>query len=317
MIFRNDTPFSAKFVGIRASDNEDMIGMILVNASYALSPDGRTWTIADEQFPISTDPVETPFGVFHGAVNPPAEGVDVCVLATLRRSRPIREAEVSVRVNSHVSRLHVVGDRVWCRSGRTLVPSAPRSFTEMPLSYQRAYGGGADHEGTKVPWPDNPMGVGYYLSEEAAVNNPLHNIEHAGQRGTPQWNVPVPVAGWAPYPYIWGLRVKRAYEMEGDKVRRVNRTLFNNAHPDMIVPTVAPGDIVSFDGLLDRSLDWQVPTAQLRIDAIVGTEHLTPTTRIDGLHLWVDQSRIVIKHRAVFSYPVRQYEPRRAVLSLS
>jgi hypothetical protein len=314
MFFENRTAFQAKFVGIRLAAPEDAIGMVFVKATYDLVPEQGSWSVSAEPFPITTETVETPFGVFHGEVNPPREGVDVCVLATLRRERPVREAILTLTLNELVSRLRVVGDRTWRRAGTQLVPSSPAPFTEMPLSYRRAYGGQAGHEEAKVLWPDNPIGIGYYLTEEQAQGNALPNIEPAQFSGTPHWSRPVPVAGWAPYPNTWGLRVKQAYELEGERLKRVNRTLFNNAHPSLSLARADPGDSIVIDGLFERPYTCRIPTDQIRIQTTIGDQALAPPSRIDGLSLWVDQRKLVVTHRAVFPYTVRRHEPRQTVV---
>src|SRR5436190_866640 len=58
-----------------------------------------------------------------------------------------------------------------------LVASAPEPFSELPLAYSRAYGGKAEFNFEPVAWPDNPDGIGYYLSRDQAMNQPLPNIE--------------------------------------------------------------------------------------------------------------------------------------------
>jgi hypothetical protein len=314
VFFENETPFDAKFVGIRLGKPEDAIGMVFIKATYDLDFEQGRWSISADPIPITTDTVETPFGVFHGEVNPPREGTDVCVMATVRRDRPVREAVLTLKINELVSRIRVLGDRTWRRSAAGLVPSSPTPFTEMPLSYRRAYGGQADQEGAKVPWPDNPTGTGYYLSEDGALGNALHNIEPADFSGSPHWSRPVPVAGWAPYPNTWGLRIKQAYEMEGERLKRVNRTIFNNAHPSLILSKAVPGDSFHIEGLFDRPLTCRIPEQRLKIRTTIGQEELLPPSHIDGLYLWVDERKLVVSHRAVFSYVVRRHEPRRTVV---
>jgi hypothetical protein len=313
MRFTNESPFDARFISIRLAEREDALGMVLVKATYALAADGSC-ALSDDPFPLSAERIETPFGVFHGEVTPPHDGVDVCVLATLRRSRPVREATVTLRLGALSSTLRIIGDRKWQRGARALVPTPPAPFVEMPISYRRAYGGAATEEDSQGLYPDNPVGIGYYATEEAALGNALPNIEPADHPGSTRWDRPVPVAGWGPYPSSWALRMKEALELEGDKLKRVRRSIFNNAHPSLVATDVRQGDRLQLDGVLDEPFECRIPLDTLHVDAIVGEQKLTAAPRIDGVSLWLDERKLVVKHRAVFSYPVRPHEIRKAVL---
>jgi hypothetical protein len=315
VLFANQTPFAGKFVGIRLPDREDAIGMVLIKATYDLDGDGRSWSVAADPFPLTTETIETPHGVFHGDVHPPHDGVDLAILGTVRRSRPVREAVLTLRVAALVSQLRVLGDRTWRRAGARLAPSAPEFFTEMPLSYARAYGGQADQDGGDVPWPDNPKGVGYYLSEEQALGRPLPNVQPFDHPPPADWREPIPVVGWAPYPNTWGLRLREAYEMEGGRLKRISRRLFNNAHPDLILPAVGPGETISIEGLFDRPFVCRLPNDRVTVRTMIGDEEIGPRVRIDGIYLWTDQRKLVVTHRAVFSYSVRRNEHRTTVVT--
>lgn len=96
--------------------------------------------------------------------------------------------DVSLSVGSLRKSFRVVGDRVWCAS--TISPCADRArpFTQLPISYSRAFGG-RDIDpggGEKIQtYCANPVGIGYYpLTKSWALDGkPLPNTE--------QHNIPV------------------------------------------------------------------------------------------------------------------------------
>jgi hypothetical protein len=176
--------------------------VVIVKATYERLEDGRL-VPAEDPMPITGDPVETPFGIFHGDIFLRKLGADLAVLGSVWRARAATEVLVRVRCGAFRHTLRVVGDRVWRRSpggGDTLDASAPAPFREMKLSYARAYGGIARADGLEAPFPDNPIGRGYYLSAQDAVNKPLPNIEEAHLPAPRSWQDPARPAGWGPYP---------------------------------------------------------------------------------------------------------------------
>ncbi len=134
----NQTPFVARLLRFQLNATSSVNGTLVVKAT-----DNRArWVRAGEQLPFADAPLETAFGIFHGDGFVKKDGVDVCVLGTVRPARPVRATEMRVSVGSHTSTLSVYGDRRWMHSGRGgLVASSSELFTEMPLSYERAYGG--------------------------------------------------------------------------------------------------------------------------------------------------------------------------------
>lgn len=120
---------------------------------------------------------------------------DLVVLATARSARPVREASVVLRGPGFTRRLIVRGDRRAVRRGNGWTFSEPESWEEMPLGWDRAYGG-VDrgvlprddapleeklqslvvHPGA---YPRNDLGRGYALAGSSTPPDdaPLPNLE--------------------------------------------------------------------------------------------------------------------------------------------
>lgn len=106
---------------------------------------------------------------------------DVIVLGSARApgGRAVTEMTVGVRVGSVAATLAVTGDRVWKKGLMGVAPGRPERFTEMPLVWERAYGGACpakDGEGVSAYRP-NPVGRGFWLSDRDAADQPLPNLE--------------------------------------------------------------------------------------------------------------------------------------------
>ena len=69
---------------------------------------------------------------------------EVIVLGKARSRVPTEALLLRLALGSVTRELAVVGERHWVRSGATAVASRPAPFTEMPLTWERAFGGRHD-----------------------------------------------------------------------------------------------------------------------------------------------------------------------------
>jgi hypothetical protein len=99
--------------------------------------------------------------------------------------RPAERVTVDLKVGNWSKSFDVVGDRVWYTSAAGPRASSPQPFTQMPISYDRAFGG-ADlrHEdpAQHAAFMPNPTGRGFHkhLKSEWLDGTPLPNTEESG-----------------------------------------------------------------------------------------------------------------------------------------
>jgi hypothetical protein len=151
----------------------------------------QTWAIHEAPAPTPYGPMEAD-GVFR------RDGVDVFLFGTVWTpgGRPAPMSRVEIQIGSFRRRVVVTGDRVWVPGpDATLAASTPRPFTSMPLTLARAFGGTTSWDGLEQAHPDNPQGLGYYLTAAEATGGPLPNIEEAD----------TPVRSWSDRPEPAGL----------------------------------------------------------------------------------------------------------------
>jgi hypothetical protein len=319
MQLQNDTPFAARLLRFQRAEDAPVNGGLVLKATFQRAPGGR-WMPAPEQVPLVDAPLPTSFGIFHGDNFMRKDGVDVCVMGTARPSRPRRAVEVGVSIGKHKSSLVVYGDRRWIRNGRRgLAASIPDLFEELPLSYERAYGGKTVHDYEEVVFPDNPIGRGYYLSEAEAAGQPLANIEAAGAPSVASWSDRPPVCGWGPYPCFWALRAREAVTADpADPLAppRISPRLNNNAHPDLVLQALPEGAEIRIEGLRVGELVFPVPPVSARLAVESGGAVIAePEIRVDGVFVWADLDLVTVTGRAHFTYPYDRGQVRRGRLS--
>jgi hypothetical protein len=95
--------------------------------------------------------------------------------------RGAKEFGVAIRIDGIQKALRVWGDRVWCRGPGGVFPSAPVAVTEVPIVYERAYGGydnkDPDPRRQKIDLR-NPVGRGVAADDRLLVDQPVHNFEY-------------------------------------------------------------------------------------------------------------------------------------------
>ncbi|HSN97543.1 MAG TPA: DUF2169 domain-containing protein [Candidatus Nanopelagicales bacterium] len=156
---------------------------------------------------------------------------DVVVRGTARSDRPVEQLEVALRVTGEKARiaidLVVTGDRRVEQGPSGLRLTAPERFTEMPLTYDRAYGGTdelaeAEDGGVEVlnfladridpeeaaeisvySYPRNPAGRGYLVREEGTLGTLWPNVELKKDR-LKLAELVQPLAQWGERPYPAG-----------------------------------------------------------------------------------------------------------------
>jgi len=316
----NATPFAARLIRARRHESAPFQATLIVKATFML--EGGRWRAAPGQVPIVDSKLETPFGLFHTDCFARKDGVDVCVLGTVRLPALARTADLELTLGETTRTLRLTGDRVWTKSGGRLVPSSPAPFDQMPLAYARAYGGTTEHDHEKVTFPDNPVGVGYYLSPEEAEMQPLPNIEDPQQPAIREWSDQPQVAGWGPYPCFWGIRAREGVEppekAEAGNVGKIKARLNNNAHPSLIFPPPPPSATVRIRGMRARDIVIPIPSFTPVLEVRLGQRKIVhDKSELDGIHVWVDAARLTLTRRIQFAYPYTKGEERGARLVLA
>jgi uncharacterized protein YjbI with pentapeptide repeats len=192
--------------------------------------------------------------------------------------------------------LWVVGDREWNRTG----PSDPVPFTEMPVSYERAFGGpGFAH---------NPTGKGF---APVAGVHPLPNVENPRALVKSPRDRPEP-AGFGPLDFAWPQRASKAgtYDAKWRKARYpgfpddMDWTIFQSAPDDQQTREFFRGDEAFTVENMHPSkarLEGKLPGVVARVFLRHKGEDALhqATTRLDTLHLFPHAERAVLVSRAL------------------
>lgn len=182
----NHTPYKVESTWGR--DKEGVHEWIVaVKGTFDIKPDGSL-KLADEQLePLLLPEYNGEVGVSSLRYDAdlvalkPTTDVVLNGTAYAPKGRPKSGFLISIRVGRIHKVIRVVGNRRWKRGLFGLNPSAMESITELPIIYERAYGGydQTDPDPKKQRLDTrNPVGCGVVAKSNHRVGQPLPNFEY-------------------------------------------------------------------------------------------------------------------------------------------
>lgn len=186
---RNETDFAAERALVVDVDGARR-WVVVVKGTFDIQPDG-TVTTAEEQVPPTAVPEyrgkdgESSLRYEQDLIPAkPRTDVYLNAVAYAPHGRPCTEVVVGLRLPWGQKSLVVRGDRMWERNLMGIVePSPPRPFVELPITYERAYGGfdrqDPDPSHHRLH-PANPVGTGFFTRASHRIGHMMPNIELPG-----------------------------------------------------------------------------------------------------------------------------------------
>jgi len=305
-----------------AIDQTRMAAAVVARVTYRIAPGGQLTRAEEQPWGVSRAPWEGPAGPMPSDEVFYRGGVDLFVFgeAWAPGGRPVSSGQVQVRVRDRFedrveATLAVFGDRVWTGRAGALKMSPPAPFASMPLVLSRAYGGAAAWDGLQVPFPGNPAGKGFCLSEEQAAGAALPNLEDP-RCPVRRWNdAPEPV-GTAICPAWWPSRVQAGLTVDAQgRLTALRGRYFNDAFPALVAPTARPGDIVELEGVTpDGALGFVIPPPPLVAEVSAGAARLEGPLNVDQIGVEPALRRVFITYRHAFRYTVTARQRRTCAL---
>jgi hypothetical protein len=210
----NSTPFAVGHSWVRDRNGAET-WIVAVRGTFDIQPDGST-VPSKTQVPVCDTPAYGGDPSKSSLLNDTdltltKTGTDVVMRghAYAPNGEPRRSVDVSIRVGAISKQVRVFGDRFWVRGASGMTLSQARPFVQIPLIWERAYGG-ADPKNTDPNQPawsaQNPAGVGFANSEANLENRQAPNLEDPTALITSWKDRPKP-AGFGPIAYHWSPRV--------------------------------------------------------------------------------------------------------------
>jgi hypothetical protein len=303
----NETPFKATMAVFPDRAGIDTL-YVIVKATVNLQPH---LSLAEEQLPpvmadeYHGDPASSSLKTVSDLhIGKP--GTDVLVTGHARAPRPVTDMEVLVSVADRQKIIRVVGDRVWRRDGSA---SDPEPFTEMPLVWERAYGGVHVVDEKVLAEELNPVGCGFLGERQAAelegssvpnLVDPAAPLEKLGDSGIPACLAPS-APGWLPrrqfagtYDETW--QKTRAPYLPDDFDPRFLQCASETLRFDRFLQG---GEPIHVSGMsLSGPIEFAVPTVRPRVEVVVAGSPAAPRVELETLWIEPDENRATLTWRA-------------------
>jgi hypothetical protein len=291
-IVNNQTPFAADHTWV-IDKAGNKIWLVVVKATFDIEPNGRCRLCAEQEPAL---PMAEAYGEFGKSslryeadllgVKP---GTDILVRgdAIAPKGKRVTALDVVLRAGPIQKRLRVTGNRIWTKSVLGgIVMSSPEPFEQMPVIYERAYGGwdrsAPDVEQHRLDGR-NPVGIGFAVRLENVDGLQVPNIEYPEQL-IAAWTDRPPVAGLNVVDSAWSPRRELAGTYD-DNWRRTrfpswaadfDPHYYNSAPPDQQLQGYLIGgervDVVNMSE--NGALSFEIPTVRLSFRTRFGRERL-------------------------------------------
>jgi len=325
------TPFVASLNAFLDKDGSE--GRVAVlKATYDIGDDG-VLNVSEKQEPVamkdeySGEPaISSLLCENDGAYFKP--GTDVVVIGSVYApgGRPVRSLDASLSIADLSKTVRVFGDRIWSYTpGLGAVCNGPESFTQIPLCWEKAFGGvdtfHADPK--KHAWEKrNPVGTGFrvHANAESLDGLPLPNFEDPVNLIARWSDKPVPQGfgfigrSWMPrityagtYDEAW--RKKRMPVPPADFDYR----FFNAASPDLVhIPHLQGGEMVTAVNLSDRGTEtFLLPALKVTFRGRARKTSLQLEGLLDTVVFKSDEHKLILVWRV--KYSVSMNEPADAI----
>jgi hypothetical protein len=320
---QNRTRFSVAIFPMLDRDRRD-VATVLVKGTFEL---GRRESLspAEAQVPVTYgdelhgDP-ETSSVRLESDATPAKKGTDVVLLGHAYARRSAATVDVAIAAGPLRKVVRVFGNRYWVRALGKWEMSSPTPFEQVPLRYERAFGGAdrsdpdpAAHAHEKR----NPVGTGFTTGKRASQLEglALPNLEDPSALISSPQDRPAPAAfgfvgrSWEPRAALAGTyderwRRERCPFPPDDFDDRFH----HGASPGLISATPFRGGepVVVTNASPEGDLRFAIPSRALEIDVLLRGEETSHRPVLDTVVIEPDEQRVVVCWRATVPCP-RQF----------
>jgi hypothetical protein len=287
--------------------------IVAIKATYDITANGTTSLAKKQQEPFYCETYSGEAGrssiLYESDLSGPKAATDVLLngKAYAPGGKPAQRVTVRLTVDRMTKTLQVSGDRYWLKEmvgGFTM--TSPEPFEEMPIIYERAFGGrdtrhadSADHQFE----PLNPIGTGFATREKHLEGQAAPNIEDPNQLIS-SWKDRPPPAGFGAISSYWLPRRRYAgtYDARWQRERfplwaeDFDDRFFQCAPPDQQVPGfLRGGETVELENLSPTGyLSFVLPKVYPVFTTRFGKESVEHRGHIQTVILEPDYPRVIL-----------------------
>lgn len=315
----NQTPFATGQSFTQDDHPGDIVWMVGVKATFKIDFESHKIEIAEEQEDLKDADEFRDEATNSSILNPcdfalSKKKIDVLLQATAYapEEKPVTELMTGLIVGPLRKTLTVYGNRVYDRFMGKLFQSPPSKFIQMPLIYEKAYGGfDRDSEDDYPPYElRNPIGTGFYKKRSSATDLSLPNIEYADfpTAGSSKKNK---VAGYGPIAPHWSPRIDYAGTIDENGERDITNIrppdfdpiYYQQAPEDQHIEEIHGGEPVVLYNMHPEfsEIKTHLPQIEIEFKTLIENEVITKPGRLQSIHITPDEGKLRMVWQANFS----------------
>ena len=248
---KNTTPFHFEPLFLQDEEMRPLF-VGLVKAAFRIQPDNigpviplREQVSAVLAGELYGDPEKSCYK-YEPECTPFKINTDIVLIATARApSQNMTEFDCGFRVGEYLQIARVFGDRFWQKNALGMSMSEPEIVTDMPVTFENAFGGVDTSIESKHGHPfeqRNPVGKGYHKNSKNCIeNSPLPNIEDPNNLIKHYTDCPAPIGfgftspNWLPRRLLAGTYNEQWEKERSPKLPTDFNPLFFNASPQQLM----------------------------------------------------------------------------------
>ncbi|MDA7746354.1 DUF2169 domain-containing protein [Psychromonas sp.] len=308
---KNSTPFAAEMATFPNEHGIDSL-YVIVKGTFEI---GEQWSLAVTQAPPQMadeywgEPGESSIKVLSDIhIGKPSTDILIQGNACALDQQLVSQLDVNLQIGAISKSIRVFGDRHW--NNQRISDALP--FQEMPLVYERAFGGTHYVSEQEILVEErNPVGCGFAGKRKGAEMNgiSLPNLEDINNLISHFSDKPIP-ACFAPCSSNWVPRVQWSGTYDGHwQTTRApylpddfDKRFLNAAHPDLIYPGyLLGGEFVMVQGMHPSGeIKFNVPQVKLNCDLTLKNTIVPIDFNLETLTILPNQKQISMVWLASF-----------------
>ena len=306
----NKTPFAADYSFTQDDKNGELVWMVAVKATFAISPADGKLTIAEEQVELNKtdefrgDPLYTSLLKTNDFVLNKPE-VDILLEAKVFsfEEKPVRELMVGFALGKLKKILKVTGNHYYERFLGFLIKTLPSPFKEREIIYENAFGGWMEASDNKNIFYEtrNPAGKGYAKNRWFLADVDIPNIEYPGfpTRKKAKKNK---IAGFGPIAAHWSPRLEYAGTIN-EETKSENTTIrppdfnplyYQYAPADQRLKEIKGGEPVSLLNTHPRhpEICFELPEIEITLETMMDNKIINHPAKVHTILIEPDKLKL-------------------------
>jgi hypothetical protein len=308
----NRTPYAAERTWV-LDKNAVKSWVVVVKGTFNVLPDGSTKLAEKQEEPLlacqyAGEPGKSSL-VYEADLTPPKLATDITLNGHVytQGGKAVREVTATLRIGNLSKTIKVFGDRHWKKGllgGLSI--STPEPFEKMPITYERAFGGWDSLSEDKTKhrlYSGNPVGQGFWVRREHAVDQKLPNIEDP-HRLISSWKDRPRTTSFGALASYWTPRLEYAgtYDAGWQKDRfpllpeNFDERHYQAAPEDQqVAGCLNGGEVVKLENLSPGGMvTFTLPKIRFTFTTRFGKERVEHRARLSGVIIEPDVPRVMV-----------------------